>query len=89
LQHVSFIRAFTGFTVWTPDLLPIIGPVAQVAGMYVATAFCGLGFAVGPAVGELMAELIVTGRTSLPIEAYQLDRFAQSGQTASPHGRNA
>jgi sarcosine oxidase subunit beta len=81
LQHVSFIRGFTGFTVWTPDLLPIMGPVAQVAGMYVATAFCGLGFAVGPAVGELMAELIVTGRTSLPIEAYRFDRFAPSGQT--------
>jgi hypothetical protein len=28
-----------------------------------------------------MAELIVTGRTSLPIEAYRFDRFAPSGQT--------
>ena len=75
LGHASLIRAFTGFTVWTPDLLPIMGPVPNVKGLYVATAFCGLGFATGPAVGELMAELIVTGRTSVPIEAYRLDRF--------------
>ena len=75
LQHASLIRAFTGFTVWTPDLLPIMGPVPHVKGLYVAAAFCGLGFAIGPAVGELMAELIVTDRTSIPIEAYRLDRF--------------
>jgi sarcosine oxidase subunit beta len=75
LKGASLIRAFTGFTVWTPDLRPIIGPVRQLAGFYVATAFCGLGFAIAPAVGELMAELIMNGRTSLPIDAFRLDRF--------------
>jgi sarcosine oxidase subunit beta len=83
LTGVSLIRAFTGFTVWTPDLLPIMGPVRQLDGLYVATAFCGLGFAIGPAVGELMAELILNGRASLPFDAYRLDRFEQPpGQVA-------
>lgn len=77
LKDVSLIRAFTGFTVWTPDSLPIISSVSQVKGFYVATAFCGLGFAIAPAVGEVMAELIMNGRTSLPIDAYRLDRFEQ------------
>lgn len=77
LKGASLIRAFTGFTVWTPDLRPIIGPVKQLAGFFVATAFCGLGFAIAPAVGELMAELIMNGRTSLPIDAFRLDRFEQ------------
>ena len=63
---------------WTPDSLPIMGPVKQVDGLYVAPAFCGLGFAIGPAVGELMAELILKGRASLPIDDYRLDRFAQA-----------
>jgi sarcosine oxidase subunit beta len=77
LKGVSLIRAFAGFTVWTPDLLPIIGAARQPEGFYVATAFCGLGFAIAPAVGEAMAELIMNGRTSVPIEAYRLDRFEQ------------
>jgi sarcosine oxidase subunit beta len=78
LRDASLIRAFTGFTTWTPDLLSIIGSTGHPEGFHIATAFCGRGFAIGPAVGELMAELILTGRTSLPIDAYRLDRFAQS-----------
>ncbi len=75
LRNASVIRAFTGFTMWTEDYLPIIGPVKAVRGLYIASAFCGLGFGVGPAVGELMAELVMHGKTSLPIDAFSLNRF--------------
>lgn len=75
LREASLLRAFAGFTTWTPDYLPIIGAAKQLQGFYLATAFCGLGFAIGPVVGELMAELILQGRTSLSIDAYRPDRF--------------
>jgi sarcosine oxidase subunit beta len=75
LKDASIIRGFTGFTEWTTDYLPIMGPIKQFEGLYVAAGFCGLGFAIGPGVGELMAELILTGRTSLSIDAYSLERF--------------
>jgi len=78
LRHASLIRAFTGFTVWTPDSLPIVGRIPHIEGLYVSTAFCGVGFATGPAVGELMAELIVKGKTSISIDAYRPERFEQS-----------
>lgn len=77
LKNLSLIRAFTGFTTWTPDLLSVIGPAREPKGLYVATAFCGRGFALGPAVGQLLAELIMEGKTSLPIDAYRLERFEQ------------
>jgi sarcosine oxidase subunit beta len=77
LKNVSVIRAFTGFTTWTSDLLSVIGPAREPKGLYVATAFCGRGFALGPAVGQLMAELILEGKASLPIDAYSVDRFEQ------------
>ena len=81
LAQVSLIRAFTGFTVWTPDLRSVIGAANEPAGFYVATAFCGRGFALGPAVGEALGELITTGRTTLSIAPYGLDRFGLvSGQ---------
>ena len=75
LRGVSLIRSFTGYTVWTPDLLPVVGPVKQFSGLYIAAAFCGLGFAIGPGIGKLMAELVTTGKTSLNIDAYRLERF--------------
>jgi sarcosine oxidase subunit beta len=78
LRDAAIIRAFTGFTEWTSDYLPIIGPVKPYEGLYVAAGFCGLGFAIGPGVGETMAELVMTGRTSLSIDVYSLNRFAQA-----------
>ncbi len=75
LGDVSIIRGFTGFTEWTSDYLPIMGPIKQYEGLYVAAGFCGLGFAIGPGAGKMMAELVMTGKTSLPIDAYSLERF--------------
>jgi sarcosine oxidase, subunit beta len=75
LAQVSLIRAFTGFTVWTSDLRSVIGAANEPGGFYAATAFCGRGFALGPAVGEALGELITTGRTTLSIAPNRLDRF--------------
>ncbi len=75
LRDASLIRSFTGYTVWTPDYLPLVGRVEQLEGFYIAAAFSGLGFAIGPGIGKLMAELLVTGKTSLSIDAYRLERF--------------
>ncbi|HSQ18370.1 MAG TPA: FAD-binding oxidoreductase [Anaerolineales bacterium] len=78
LRDTAMLRGFTGHTVWTPDYLPVVGPVPDIDGLYVAAAFCGLGFAIGPGIGRLVAELIATGQPSLPIDMYRLERFAQS-----------
>ncbi|MFH1153205.1 MAG: FAD-binding oxidoreductase [Pseudomonadota bacterium] len=77
LREASIIRAFTGFTTWTKDYLPIVGPVSEIEGLYLACAFCGLGFADGPGIGELVAELVAHNKTSLPIDAYRPERFNQ------------
>lgn len=75
LQNASVIRAFTGFTAWTPDCLPIVGALEEPRGLIVAAVFSGLGFAVAPAIGELVAELILTGQTALPITHLSPYRF--------------
>ncbi len=77
LRDAAMLRGFTGYTVWTPDYLPIVGRVPDIDGLYVAAAFSGLGFAISPGIGRLMAELIATGQPSLPIDMYRLERFAQ------------
>nr|WP_319394857.1 FAD-binding oxidoreductase [uncultured Desulfobacter sp.] len=81
LRNASIIRAFTGFTTWTPDSLPIIGPAPGIKGLFLACAFCGMGFSDGPAVGEAVAEFIADGKTALPIDAFRIERFNQPMET--------
>jgi sarcosine oxidase subunit beta len=37
--------------------------------------FAGAGFQIGPAVGEVLAEMVAHGKTSIPIEAFSIKRF--------------
>ena len=83
MQGLRLTRTWGGYVDMTPDFLPIIGAVNRIDGFYVATGFSGHGFAVGPVVGKLMAELIVDGRTSLDITSFRPERFAE-GKTPVP-----
>ena len=59
----------------TPDSAPIIGPVPGVQGVYFATGGGRKGILAGPALGMATADLIVNGRTELPIGPLGLERF--------------
>ncbi|WP_226363655.1 NAD(P)/FAD-dependent oxidoreductase [Pseudonocardia abyssalis] len=64
----------------TPDYNPVIGPTG-VDRLLVAAGFSGHGFKTSPAVGELVARLVVDGGdTSFP-----LGRFAAGTPLTSPH----
>lgn len=54
----------------------MIGPSARVRGLYYAFGFCGAGFQIGPGVGDVLAELIDSGATDVPLAPYRIDRFA-------------
>ncbi|SPS02442.1 Sarcosine oxidase subunit beta (fragment) [Cupriavidus taiwanensis] len=75
-EHVQLIRVWSGIEGYTADLQPVIGPSTRVPGPHYAFGFNGEGFAISPGVGETMAELIATGRTSIPLEPYSIGRFA-------------
>jgi len=59
----------------TPDALPVIERAEQVDGLVVAAGFSGHGFCLGPVTGRILAELVTTGTSSLPIEAFRSSRF--------------
>jgi sarcosine oxidase subunit beta len=50
-------RSWAGLEAFTPDDVPAIGPVPGVRGLIVAAGFCGHGFALAPAVGDILARL--------------------------------
>ncbi len=77
LKYVHVIRQWAGFYAKTPDSNPAIGKIEKVEGLYIAAGFSGHGFMMAPGVGEAMADLIVKGRTKVPLdwEWYDPQRF--------------
>lgn len=75
--QVQLLRVWSGIEGYTADWAPVMGPSARVAGLHYAFGFNGEGFAISPGVGEVMAELLATGQTSTPIEAFSIARFAR------------
>ena len=75
-EHVQLIRVWSGIEGYIADGQPVMGPSATTPGLHHAFGFCGEGFAIGPGVGEVMAELLATGSTATPIESFSPGRFA-------------
>ena len=72
-------RAWAGLYEMTPDHHAILGPVPQVPGLFLANGFSGHGVMHAPATGRIVADLIVTGKTSVLEDAavLSLERFAK------------
>ncbi|MNT83625.1 N-methyltryptophan oxidase [compost metagenome] len=60
-----------------PDQIPVIGPSKAAPGVVHAFGFSAHGFELGPIVGQIVAELVVGGRSTLPIDAFAIDRFGE------------
>ena len=80
LEKAEIKRAWAGSYDISPDNNAILGAVPELSGFYVATGHSGHGFMHGPATGRLMAELILTGKTSIDVSSFSLDRF-RTGRT--------
>jgi sarcosine oxidase subunit beta len=76
LADAKVMRAYAGVRDLTPDYHGILGPASEAPGLLVACGFSGHGFMHAPAIGILMAEIVLDGRaTSMDIGALSLDRF--------------
>jgi glycine/D-amino acid oxidase-like deaminating enzyme len=80
LGEARYQRGYAGAFDITPDWMPVLDQTS-VRGLYVAAGMSGHGFKLSPAVGRMMADLIVRGHSDLAdLRAFRLDRFA-----ARPH----
>jgi sarcosine oxidase subunit beta len=64
LGGLAVARSWAGLEAFTPDDLPVLGPVPGIRGLLVAAGFSGHGFAIAPMVGEILARLAL-GRDPL------------------------
>jgi sarcosine oxidase subunit beta len=76
MRGAQIVRCWAGIEARMPDEIPVIGPSATSPGVLHAFGFCGHGFQLGPIVGSIVAELVDTGATNLPIAPFRIDRFA-------------
>jgi len=78
LRYAHVIRSWSGTEGYLPDRQPVLGPSATTPGLIHGFGFCGAGFQLGPAVGEVLAELVCDGRTSTPIAAFSIARHTSA-----------
>jgi len=76
LAQASIIRSYAGLRPWSPDHLPLIGPVASAPGFYLATGHEGAGIGLAPVTGQIIADWIVGGRVPELGDTVRPGRFA-------------
>jgi sarcosine oxidase subunit beta len=73
LRDIPLGERWSGLYEMSPDGHALLGQIAEKR--YVANGSCGHGVMHAPALGQLLAELIVDGRASMDISALRPDRF--------------
>ena len=61
----ALARGWAGLEAFTPDGVPVIGPVPGLDGLAIAAGFSGHGFALTPAVGDHLARSLLSGENRL------------------------
>lgn len=75
MRSAQIVRSWAGIEGRLPDDIPVIGPSSTEDGVFHAFGFAGHGFQLGPVVGSILAELVSTGSSNLPIAPFRIDRF--------------
>jgi sarcosine oxidase, subunit beta len=75
MRGAEIVRAWAGIEARMPDDIPVIGPSSTEEQLFHAFGFSGHGFQLGPLVGALIAELVTSGQSNLPLAPFRVDRF--------------
>jgi sarcosine oxidase subunit beta len=75
LLDVGIAGGWTGFYETTPDHNGLIGESTTVSRFFYATGFSGHGFLLGPAVGEVIRDLVMDRPPVVDVSAFSVDRF--------------
>ncbi len=75
MKTASINRMWAGLEAYMPDNLPVIGPAVNAIDAYHAFGFSAHGFQMGPIVGQVIADLVLTGATAYDLNAFRIDRY--------------
>jgi glycine/D-amino acid oxidase-like deaminating enzyme len=83
LANAGIASAWGGLIDLTPDLLPVLGAIDSISGLFVAIGFSGQGFGASPVIGRLMADVMFEQVPDIDLEPYHWSRF-RNGNVAMP-----
>lgn len=75
LKELNCIRAYAGLRPFVEDHMPIISPVKEIPGYFIATGHEGDGIAMAPVTGVIITQLISGETPALDISAFTYERF--------------
>jgi sarcosine oxidase subunit beta len=75
LSDAKIIRTWAGWIDECADKIPVIGPVEEVPGMYLACGFTGHGFGISPGAAYSIAEIMTGGCPPVDLVPFRYDRF--------------
>ncbi len=84
LERAQIVRGWAGLYEISPDHHAILGEVPSLPGFFLAAGFSGHGFQHSPAVGKVMAELLLQEKPFIDISALSLERFAKGALIKEP-----
>ena len=85
LEKARIARGWAGLYEISPDNHAILGKVPEVEGFILANGFSGHGFQHSPAVGKVIAELIVEGKaTTIDTTPLSMERFKKGKLILEP-----
>ena len=74
-RDAAVAERWAGYIDATPDGIPVISPVEELPGFFIATGFSGHGFGIGPGAGRLMADLVAGAAPAVDPAPYRYARF--------------
>jgi sarcosine oxidase subunit beta len=74
LEAAKVERRWAGIEGYMPDDIPVLSIGAEKSIVH-SFGYSAHGFQLGPAAGEVVADLVMHGETKYPIEAFRIDRF--------------
>ena len=79
-KELSIAEQWAGMIDVTPDALPVISETPQLPGCIIATGFSGHGFGIGPAAGELAAQLAIGQQPLVDPTPFKVQRFSDGSK---------
>ena len=79
-QDIEIKESWGGLIDATPDAVPVISPVDNLPGFFLATGLSGHGFGIGPAAGQLAADVATASEPLVDPTPFRFSRFSDGSR---------
>lgn len=84
LRDVKIQESWSGLIDNTPDGIPVISPVENIAGLIVSSGYSGHGFGIGLGAGRLTADLVTNDQPVVDATAFRFSRLIDGSKLEKP-----